>query len=268
MHEFFANGAMNGWSVENPNANAPVEASTGGGNPVACMGYYAADDIPYHWWLAQNFALCDNYYCSHMGPTEPNRLFMISGKIPNNAEFINNPGSPGSAPPWYGTGGTGDPSGVTWQSYADMLTAKGVGWKVYDLTNSTAPPDAPNAYIGTLNPLYFFPTWSNIESSSNYVTDPNAFASDAKTLGKLQTVSWIIPQYGYSEHPALAPWDGAWFISQVLEPILAGPYWQSTVLIITYDEPDGHFDHVSPLPLQPDPNLDSDEFIAGLSIGL
>jgi phospholipase C len=68
---FLANGAMNGWSAENPNINSVFgDKGPGGGNPVACMGYYAANDIPYHWWLAQNFGLCCNYFCSQMGVTE------------------------------------------------------------------------------------------------------------------------------------------------------------------------------------------------------
>jgi phospholipase C len=80
---------MNGWSLQNP--GAPTDA----GNPVGCMGYYAADDIPYHWRLAQNFALCDNYFCSHMGVTEPNRLYLISGRIDNSSEeLLNNPSTP------------------------------------------------------------------------------------------------------------------------------------------------------------------------------
>jgi phospholipase C len=266
QHAFFANGAMNGWALQNPNANSPVGPGPGGGNPVGCMGYYAPNDIPYHWWLAQNFALCDNYYCSFMGVTEPNRLYMISGKIPNNADFVNNPNNFNNTPPWYGEGGTGDPSpGVNWLSYADMLNTAGKSWKVYDLTGSAPPNDAPGAYNAILNPLVFFPTWSKIQTSANYVTDFNTFLNDAGTLGGLATVSWIIPQYGYSEHPNLTSWDGAVFISQVFEAILNGKNWNSTVLIVTYDENDGHFDHVAPP--QPDPNADSEEFISGMSIG-
>ncbi|HTS68099.1 MAG TPA: alkaline phosphatase family protein [Terriglobia bacterium] len=33
-------------------------------------GQDSRGDLPFHWWLAQNFALCDNYYCSHMGVTD------------------------------------------------------------------------------------------------------------------------------------------------------------------------------------------------------
>jgi phospholipase C len=69
QHSYYAGGAMNGWSLKSAL------------NPVSCMGYYAADDIPYHWWLAQNFALCDNYYCSVLGPTEPNRIYLMTGTI-------------------------------------------------------------------------------------------------------------------------------------------------------------------------------------------
>jgi phospholipase C len=80
-------------------------------------------------------------------------------------------------------------------------------------------------------------------------------------------VSWIIPDFNSSEHPENPPWDGAVLISQGLEALLAGqaPNWGSTVLIVTYDESDGHFDHVPPP--QPDPNNDPEEFINGASIG-
>ncbi len=44
------------------------------GDPAA-MGCYLADDIPYHWALAQNFALCDHYHCSVLAGTGPNRMY-------------------------------------------------------------------------------------------------------------------------------------------------------------------------------------------------
>lgn len=252
QHACFANGAMNGWAM-NPFPD------TSGGNPVACMGYYAADDIPYHWWLAQNFALCDNYFCSHMGVTEPNRLYMSSGKIDNsNQEFVNNPNGAYSPSP-------------NWQSYADLLSTAPVpvSWKVYDLSApGQSPTDFPGSYNAILNPFVYFSTWAQyVGQPQHYTLQPGAFAADAGTPGGLATVSWIIPNMGYSEHPSWSPWDGALFISQVLEALLGGdaPNWPSTVLIVTYDESDSHFDHVPP----PQPPAGTpDEFIDGMSIGL
>ena len=45
------------------------------------MGYFTQADIPFQWALAQAFTLCDNYHCSVLGPTNPNRLYMWTGMI-------------------------------------------------------------------------------------------------------------------------------------------------------------------------------------------
>jgi phospholipase C len=252
MRDYYANGNMNGWSL--PQADPNFKNNELQGNPVACMGYFAANDIPYHWWLAQNFALCDNYFCSVMGPTEPNRLYAFSGTIGGNATFLNNP------PQWKG-------QQPNWPSYADLLTAAGISWTLYDETLSQGPVDEKGPGGGILNALSYFPSWTTkYQNSTHYVQDPSgtvypggAFKADASGSGNgLATVSWIIPHFNSSEHPTMPPWDGAVLISQVLGALLNGPYWDSTVLIVTYDENDGHFDHVQPP--QP-PATSSDEFI-------
>jgi phospholipase C len=65
----------------NPGAadNRGFFASTGG--DAAAMGCYLADDVPYHWALAQNFALCDHYFCSVLAGTGPNRMYLVGGTI-------------------------------------------------------------------------------------------------------------------------------------------------------------------------------------------
>jgi phospholipase C len=289
---FFNNGQMNGWSAGYPDLNIPWSdgrepQGVTAGNPVSCMGYYAADDIPYHWWLAQNFALCDNYFCSHMGATEANRVYMISGTIGQNINFVPNPweGTPSNNP-------TPDfensyPSPPSWPSYADLLTQAAIqayaqdpnnvpsqfSWRVYDQPLSDTPPDAAGP-IGpsTLNPLFYWANWSGYATTTTptaeypqapYYASFDTFASDAATAGGLPAVCWIIPNGGFWEHPTAPPWNGAILISQVLEALLAppAPNWETTVLIITYDESDGHYDHV--VPPRPDISTDPDEFITG-----
>jgi phospholipase C len=279
---------MNGWASGYPDLNIPwadgrEAPGTTAGNPVSCMGYYAADDIPYHWWLAQNFALCDNYFCSHMGATEANRIYMISGTIGQNINFVPNPweGTPSNNP-------TPDfedsyPSPPSWPSYADLLTQAAAqayaqdpnnvpskfSWRVYDQPLSEAPPDAAGP-IGAsiLNPLFYWANWTSYVSATTpsaqypqapYYASFDSFASDA--AGQLPAVCWIIPNGGFWEHPTAPPWNGPILISQVLEALLAGPNWETTVLIVTYDESDGHYDHV--VPPRPDLSTDPDEFITG-----
>ena len=64
--------------------------------------------------------------------------------------------------------------------------------------------------------------------------------------GALPAVSWLAAPRNFSDHPA-APWYGAWFTSEVLSILSADPErWRKTVLVLTYDENDGYFDHHAP----------------------
>jgi len=70
--------------------------------------------------------------------------------------------------------------------------------------------------------------------------------------GKLPAVSWIVPPENFSDHPG-APWYGAWMVSEVLRILTEKPeVWKKTILVLTYDENDGYFDHVPPF-VPPDP---------------
>ena len=48
---------------------------------VETMGYYERADIPFYHALANAFTLCDHYHCSVLGPTDPNRLYSMTGTI-------------------------------------------------------------------------------------------------------------------------------------------------------------------------------------------
>jgi phospholipase C len=66
------------------------------------------------------------------------------------------------------------------------------------------------------------------------------------TDGTLPMVSWIVSPQEFSDHPSSA-WNGAWYISEVLDILTRNPdVWKKTILILTYDENDGYFDHVPP----------------------
>jgi len=70
--------------------------------------------------------------------------------------------------------------------------------------------------------------------------------------GNLPTVSWLISPENFSDHPS-APWYGAWYVSEVLDILTKNPeVWKKTILILTYDENDGYFDHIPPF-TAPDP---------------
>jgi len=64
--------------------------------------------------------------------------------------------------------------------------------------------------------------------------------------GKLPAVSWLVAPCRFSDHPS-SPWYGAWYVSETLDILTANPeVWKKTIFILTYDENDGYFDHISP----------------------
>ena len=72
QHASWHEGAMDGF-VE---AHLAADGSSAG---PATMGYYEKADIPVYHALAEMFTICDSYFCSVLGPTDPNRLYSLSG---------------------------------------------------------------------------------------------------------------------------------------------------------------------------------------------
>ena len=225
------------------------------------MGYFTRDDIPYHYALADNFTLCDMYFHSLLGPTHPNRAMHMSGtNDPNGAAggpFIDNTQSG----PW------------KWTSFPETLQAAGIDWYLYQEggANSDNYSDNPlpqfAAYQDTTTDLYRRGC-STIEIASGQLKGTGIAArlkSDVLS-GKLPQVAWIVGPQETTEHPTSTPGRGAQFIDQILEALTADlNVWAKTLLIINYDEADGHFDHVLP----PTPPVGTaDEFVAGEPVGL
>ncbi|MGE6732960.1 alkaline phosphatase family protein, partial [Streptomyces sp. NPDC059900] len=102
-HSAFANGKYDNWIA------AKSERT---------MAYLTRDDIPFHYALADAFTVCDDYHCSFMGATDPNRYYMLSGHVGNDGK---------GGGPVLGN----QEAGYDWTTYAERLEQAGVSWKVY-----------------------------------------------------------------------------------------------------------------------------------------
>jgi phospholipase C len=244
------------------------------------MSYMTRDDIPYHCALADAFTVGDAYFCSIMGPTNPNRDYLWTGCIGNLSNLPNGTDGHGAGPVTYnGQSVNGDY--FVWETYPERLQAAGVTWKIYqDLHGATFAPDfgdgTGNQFAGNFGDttvLYFnqyatAPTSSPLFQNACTGTDilkiiPGAgapeqdwkawqehlfdnFRNDVES-GKLPQVSWISAPQGYTEHSDAPINYGAWYISQILDILVSNPeVFSKTVFIINYDEADGSFDHLVP----------------------
>jgi phospholipase C len=224
---------------------------------VTTMTYHNRKDLPYQFALADAFTVCDNYYCSLMGPTDPNRYHMWTG-------WVGNDGAAG------GPVITNAEAGYDWSTYPERLERAGISWKVYqdsgvglDAAGFWGWTDDP--YIGNYgdNSLLYFHQYQNALNSSPLAqkarigTNINAlnrnperlmdiFRSDVKH-NRLPKVSWIIAPEAYTEHPNWQPDYGSWYVSQVVDILASNPeVWSKMALFITYDEDGGFFDHLVP----------------------
>jgi phospholipase C len=254
-HDSWNGGAMD--SFVSTHVSNQFEGPGGG---TLTMGYYTQADLPFYYALAQNFTICDNYFCSVLGPTHPNRLMQMTGTL--------DPAGTKGGPVLV----TNDQNNLeftcSWTTLPEVLTDAGVSWKVYNPHGMAYVPPGEDSMLLCKNVLMYFEQYKrrprkvashalhrnafqyygpNVTDPSTFNTKgPDNFAKDVKH-NTLPAVSWIIPPDGYDEHPPAPPALGEWYTSQVLATLMSNPeVWASTVLFIMYDENDGFFDHVPP----------------------
>jgi len=228
------------------------------------MGYFTRADMPFYYALADAFTVCDAYYSSIFGPTNPNRLFLFSGTsglaagddskivIANPPEEKNETADPLKDSPEF--------KGLTWPTYAERLQAAGVSWRVYQEHDNYG--DNGLSYfvnfrgVGPESELYKRArAWSPGSSAETDKTSNGEhlvadFAADV-AADRLPQVSWIVASYKLSEHPQASPSDGEYLTARLIDALAANPkVWAKTVFILNYDENDGFFDHMPP-PIPP-----------------
>jgi phospholipase C len=236
------------WEAQHAAWNGGKVDGFANGMGPASLGYFKRADLPYYWALADEYTLCDHSFCSVLGPTEPNRLFFMTGTVDPQGQN----GGPASG------NGHGP---YTWTTYPERLEAAGVSWRVYHTEDDD---DGDNV-------LRFFKQYQGLSAGNplhdNAIVDRDAgaFLDDARA-GNLPQVSWIVAPAALSEHPIWPPAYGEDLTRQTLDALMSNEKaWAKTMFILTYDENGGFFDHVPP-PV-PDPGT-KDEFIDDQPIGL
>jgi phospholipase C len=198
--------------------------------PFDVLGYYekneaeGANDLPIFAFLAESYAYCDRYFCSHPGPTFPNRMYSLTGDVQYDrlgVPILNN--------------NHGDNFLLSRAATIyDLLTRKGVSWRVYESN----------------------PSLSMLRMFARYATDDvnirplDELAGDV-AAGNLPSFTVIEPAMHHhpqdDDHPDADMYRGQIFIRRVYEDLRSNPdVWRKTLLLITYDEHGGLYDHVIP----------------------
>lgn len=236
---------------------------------------YVPDQLPVLSGLARNYAVSDLWFCSVPSQTNTNRAFWASGHA---AGIVKNDFRPaikvGYASDQMPDGNDGN--GIPFRrSLFDVLDEAKHSWKYY--WSVPYPPVIPDSSTIEVEPVgdmvtvnydnyyYFKSMFPQFKNRAN-VTSIDDFYEDARN-GTLPRVSYIEPWWGGGKqwdalnpatravgndfHPVQDMVCGEFFIKDVYDAIMSGPKADSTLLVITFDENGGTYDHFPPWPATP-----------------
>lgn len=228
QHLSWNGGRMNGFLKAHETFDPVINGISSG---PETMGYYKRSDLPFYFALAEAFTICDGYYCSVLGPTDPNRLMSLSATIDPAGRH---------GGPLVQTNTTGRTGLFSWTTMPERLSAQGVSWKVYQ-----AP--AGGIFDNVLTYFKQYRPGTELYARGIGTTYPDDFRSDL-AAGRLPKVSWVVLALEETEHPGFSnPHAGELGARQVLGQLVSHPdIWRKTALFITWDENGGFFDHLRP----------------------
>lgn len=201
------------------------------GNPGVVMAYHTAAQLPVYAYLAEQFAVCDRWFCSVRGATMPNRCYATAGTSNGHRDNLK-PSQPWNLASFVRHLDNANPK-VSWRWYShDYVPMLWLVDPEYGLSHESVP-----AYFG-----------------SDDIFGHASFLQHA-AKGDLPAVSWIDPNFydltfgpagSNDDHPPSDLHAGQKLVLQMFDAVVQGPAWPKTLLIITYDEHGGFFDHVQP----------------------
>jgi phospholipase C len=230
---------------------------------------YRQEQIPNYWSYARHFALADRFFSSIYGPTTPEHLWVIAGQSDRFVD-LQRPDQTGTGPPeqycednkermWsfkqLSASQKDDAYSLEQQTsilqlvqrywiqrwpctdikiLPDLLEERGIPWKYY--FSGARPMDI----MRMIRHVRFGPMWKKVVPTGELNRDLES--------GQLPAVSWVIPRWSKSDHPApgFGLCGGENWTVQTLNAIMRSSAWSSTAVVLTWDDFGGFYDHVPP----------------------
>jgi phospholipase C len=246
-------GLMDGFNLETSNCS---------GGRHACVpeylrpyGYVPQTEVQPYFTMAEQYAFGDRMFASQAGPSFPAHQYIISGTSTisqgSTLRASENPLTPqqkftgGCDSPKGSLGDAIDESGTEDQEVfpcfdrpvlMDLLKDQGMTWRYYQEHRGSALWNGPDAI-------------KHIRYGSQYKADvvwpPSEILNDI-TRGDLATVSWVTPTAAASDHAGHTDGSGPDWVASVVNAVGESKYWDSTAIIVTWDDWGGWYDHVKP----------------------
>ena len=230
--------------------------------------YVRQSDVQPYWTLASEYALGDNAFASNSGPTYVAHQYLIAGESGHAVEVPSTQpwgcGGPASEtvnllaygqanPPVFSKATGHEVPGpfpcFTYPTIANLLDNAGVSWSYYvEASGAGYNLDGFSA----IQQIYKGPDWKNVKS-------PDTKIFTDITNKQLANVSWVMPAGQNSDHPGPASGsEGPSWVASIANAVGQSSYWNSTAIIVMWDDWGGWYDHVHP-PQYPDPQTGARE---------
>jgi phospholipase C len=196
------------------------------------MGYHLPASVPMYSFLAANALICDRWYAAHPGDTWPNRFITLTGNLAPKP-----PHDPHAGFPETGTPDLQNFTPVHVRNIFDHLTAANVTWRYYE---------------HDMCMLRLFADYTLGHPNIVHIDDPVQGLEIAAGNGTLPSVVFIDPNLtdvpaGNDDHPPTDIASGQALVKRVYDALSKNKkLWARTMLVVTYDEYGGFYDHVLP----------------------
>lgn len=244
----FNNGGMNGFDLET------LDYGSGAPNDFAYQYAYQSDVQPY-WDMAAEGSLADEFFVDHRsesfaghqfpiagasGPITPSLPDYYAAEDPSGGEVCD---SQGTGPAINLQTGNEDKTYTTcfdYETIADLLTAANKTWRFYIDASSK-----DSSYVSSFAVIKHIR--DNPEQWKNVVSPATAVYTDAKN-GTLANVSWVIGSFANSDHAGqdVPSKNGPSWVTSVMNAVGESKSWDSTAIVLTYDDWGGWFDEQAP----------------------
>ncbi|PGH00993.1 hypothetical protein AJ79_08057 [Helicocarpus griseus UAMH5409] len=233
----------NGYRENHASINGGLNNGWARNNTPWSWGYLKRQDLPVQFAIADGWTVGDMYQESQITATNPNRVTLVSGSInaPGSPQaldeggvYIDNTNTPGCEKPNLNC------YPLKWKTIFEFYEAAGVSWQVYQGVDNYDD-----------NPLAWFQQYQDAPPDSVLSRKGMAYLGldnfyGAAAMGTLPQISFIVGPRELSEHAPYSPSDGGWLQHKILEAVVKGPKYGSSLLIFSYDESGGWGDHVPP----------------------
>jgi len=263
----YDNGLMNGADL------IPCEPRTGETCPAdAQFRYVSPSDVAPYFWIATHFGFANRMFQSNQGPSFPAHQFIFGGTSQLSAIGLFFAGENPSEQD-HGSAGCDAPTTKTVEAYGPKGEAKlvfpcfehetlgdlldkppqgarqGLTWRYYAPSEGSIWT-APNAINHLCKPFGKQRICNGLPfTNGQIVFDPAQVLRDVQN-GALTSVSWVIPTGLESDHAKGNDGSGPSWVASIVNAIGNSPYWDNTVILITWDDWGGWYDHVAP-PIDP-----------------